>query len=165
MDKSLSDSDIYNALKGKCKIIDYPKVSKYKTIDQLLSPYGCAVILFLRAPNFGHWTCVFKVKNKVEFFDSYGYYPDDELKLIDPEFNENNYQNHTYLLKLMDNSPYELEYNDHKLQQFGDGINTCGRHVINRLRYQKIPIDDYARILKSTDYSPDELVTMMTYNI
>ena len=83
MNISLSSDDILKALDSKVKIIQYPDISKYKTIDNLLAPYNRVVILYLTTKNYGHWVCIFKNKNnQIEFFDSYGIKPDNELKFI-----------------------------------------------------------------------------------
>lgn len=163
--ESLSGGDIMRALYGKCKIVTYPEIHKYKSIDQLLGKNKCVVILYLKNANYGHWTCLFRQGNKLEFFDPYGEFPDGELDYMPDYFNQRNNQNHTYLLDLMDKSPYDLEYNDHQLQKFDDGISTCGRHVICRLIFRDVPINDYFKIMQSTEYSPDEIVTVMTENI
>ena len=58
--RSLSDGDIKRFLKGHTKIIQYKDLKKYNNIDDLLAPYGHVIILYMTAPNYGHWTLIMK---------------------------------------------------------------------------------------------------------
>ena len=78
MDKSLSDTDILNYMNGKTNLIQYKEIINYDNIDDLLGQYKKCVLLYHTRENYGHWTCLYKVKNTIYFFDSYGVIPDDE---------------------------------------------------------------------------------------
>lgn len=166
--KSLSDNEIRNALKGKCNIVSYPKIEDYKTLDDLLGPYGCAVLLYHSKKNYGHWTCIFKYPDNktVEFFDPYSNSPDGALNFIPMKFRKENNEYYPYLTKLLYESPYKIEYNDYPLQSHGflagNQINTCGRHVLMRLFNRKLNIDQYMQRLFMLGDDPDIVVTEMT---
>ena len=67
MRKPLSDTDLRTIL-GDCKIITYPELSKYNSIDQLLpNSHDFSIILLLESPASGHWTCLLRYNNGYEF--------------------------------------------------------------------------------------------------
>ena len=45
-DVSLSNWDILKLLDNKANIILYPSLHEYKTLDEILDPYDCCVLLF-----------------------------------------------------------------------------------------------------------------------
>lgn len=163
MDVPLSGGDIKKALNNKIKIVSYLDLGKYNNINELLSPFGAAVVLYPFKGNIGHWVCVFYNLNRdgkliIEFFDPYG------LE-VDKEFEYLNYNGPNYMSRLLYHSPLPIEYNDAKLQKMANGIDTCGRHVIVRLWHSNIYIDDYIKELKSIKgITPDEYVTAVTIN-
>lgn len=163
---ALSDKDVTNIVDGRANIVLYPNLSKMKSIEEALSPYGACFILFLSEPNYGHWCCLFKRGNVLEFFNPYGGYPDDGLKYIPEDFRNESHQNFTYLTKLLVESKYELEYNEHKFQKLDKDTKTCGRHCAIRLLFRDLPLEDYYDILKilSKEFKMnfDELVTLLT---
>ncbi len=162
---SLSDDDIKHILKGKTNIISYSDLHKYRSLDDLLRPYGTAVILYETKKDSGHWVALIKQPNNVvEFFDSYGFKPDSELKWVPKELKEGLNEDHTYLIRLLLGSGYKVEYNHHQLQSKAIGHSECGRHVATRILLKDIPIDSYAKFLKSGGYKmkPDKVVTIVT---
>ncbi len=138
--KSLSEEDIRQYLKGKTKVISYTDIHKYKTIDDLLSPYDNVFLLYLTKPYYGHWTLIFKYPNKdeIHFFDSYGYKPDTEFKFVkNMEFRKKSKQIYHYLVKLLLDAygKYKISYNNYQLQSHSSPsrkIATCGRWCIAR---------------------------------
>ena len=123
MDRALSGQDIYNAFDGKIRILLYSDLKKFKTMDQILRPYGrCAILYFWKYVNknaYGHWVCVFKnINGNIEVFDSLatGKFIDGTLQTIDKTFRKNNGEDYKYLTKLLIESPLEVEFNDKKLQ-------------------------------------------------
>jgi hypothetical protein len=164
MDYSLSNFDIMDLLKGQTKVITYDQLAKYKTIDELLSPYGSVVILYINSPtgDYGHWCAVIKHADRIEHFDSYSMVPDGEFKMIDKKTRKLNYKGLPYLSKLLYKSKYEIEYNHEQLQAFGDDISTCGRWVVLRIILKDIPLNEFIKLIKDTEMDPDVLVTILT---
>ena len=169
--KALSNVDISNLLHGCVNIVVYPDVYKYKSIDQLMGVYGACALLYEAKPNYGHWCAVIKIGNDCcEFFDPYGGnidgIPDEVLQHIDPTFRDETHQNHTYLAKLMYDSRYDLSYNQYKFQEHKEGIKTCGRHVVSRIMFKNLSLDDYKRYLdklsKYHNLNYDGIVTYLT---
>lgn len=155
-------------LDHKVKILAYPELINYENIEELLAPYGCVIILYLQKENYGHWTCVFyqgRNKKRIEHFDSYGYFPDDELNFkIDPYFRKINNMEYPLLTLLLEDAydRYDMTFNQYKFQKKKHDISTCGRHCVVRLWYSNMELDDYKNMMFSTEYSPDELVTLLT---
>lgn len=135
--RSLSDTDIKRFLKNKTKIIQYSELNKYNNIDDLLKPYGHVILLYMTAKNYGHWTLIMKREpNEIHFFDSYGYKPDEEFKFIDNEFRAASNQIYKKIVDMLYNSPYDITYNEYKLQGKStkkQQISTCGRWCLGRL--------------------------------
>jgi len=167
MDESLSSEDIVRLVKGKTKIILYPELANYKNINDVLEPYGSAVILYLSDKNYGHWVCLIKHPDRIEFFDSYAMKPDTEFYFIkEKERKKYNYHGRPYLTELLYNSKIPIEYNHQPLQSESDDIATCGRHVAIRILFKDLLLDDYLKIIKGVrDMTPDELVLYLTENL
>ena len=65
-----------------------------------------------------------------------------------------------YLTKLLYKSNKRVEYNEHQFQRRVDGVNTCGRWVINRLKYPEISIKNYNKLFREASrvIDLDELI-------
>lgn len=172
-DKALSDTEVLKLVNNEAKLVLYPNLYKYKSVDDLLGKFGACVILYESRPSYGHWCAIFKVKpNELEFFNSYGDstrhegMPDATLKFIPKEFQKISNQDHTYLADLMVNSLYKLSYNQYKFQGEGKGIKTCGRHVACRLRMRHLSLDEYYRLVKKwcndLNLTADDIVSIWT---
>lgn len=166
----LSGADIKNMLGGRVKVILYPEIAKYSTLDELLSPYGCVIILYMqnKIQNgfYGHWCCIFKINDhEVEFFDPIGYWIDSELDgRIDINFRKENNLEYPLLSYLIyyTGQKYNLYYNHIKFQN--RKTSTCGRHCVVRLWNRSVDIDTYADYIYSLGDDADIVVTKLTYN-
>jgi hypothetical protein len=171
-DVPLSDGDLRKVL-GGVRIVMYPDIHKMGSLDEVMGPNGAAIILFESRPSYGHWCAVFRGAGGdhglVEFFNPYGGYPDDTLKLIDKEFAAETAQDAPYLSKLMMRSPYRLSYNQYAFQKYGSGVKTCGRHCASRLLLRALSLDDYkdwiAGQAARTGTDPDAVVSGITSQI
>ncbi len=161
---SLSNDEMLKLVNGNANLIQYPELANISNIDQVLRPYGAVIILFLTRKNYGHWICVFKVTpNMLEFFDPYGLFIDDELNFkMNKYFRKISHENYPHLTYLLYNSLYQISYNQYKFQSKMKGVATCGRHTAMRLILRDLPLDEYKELMTSTNYTPDELVTMLT---
>jgi hypothetical protein len=110
------------------------------------------IILYESSPNYGHWTCVFKRKdNKIEHFDSYGYFPDKQLGFVDKKTNKMLGQGFKYLSRLLHDCPEDIHYNHFCYQ--GDDSSTCGRWCIMRLFFHEFDEYLFHEIFKDIDDS------------
>ena len=85
----LSDAFIKNRLRGKTNVLMYKELKSFPNIESLLVD-DSAVILYEKRPKNGHWVCLIRYINNgvptIEFFDSYGIFPDKEKKYISDSF-------------------------------------------------------------------------------
>lgn len=164
--KPFSGDDILTICDHKTKIITYPQLYNFRNIDDLLKPYGCVVILYETKPSYGHWVCLLKHNNNgkpyLEFFDSYGMQFDEQLKFIPKKFRKENNEEYPKLTDMLIKSKYPVRYNDRQLQQLYDDVSSCGRHVAFRIVMKDIKLGQYIRLMTSSKYSPDMLVTYLT---
>lgn len=163
MSKALSDEDLHKICGDDVKIIKYPDIIQYNTIDELLQPYNKVIILYEFAPNYGHWVSLMKHKNNViEHWDSYGLKVDDEMKFIKKMTTKKKYIT-PHLTKLLYESPYEILFNEFKLQSENPKIATCGRWGAFRLVMMKYSLEEFAYIfLNNKFFKPDEYITILT---
>ena len=163
----LSDHDIKRMCDGKVKVIMYSDLKKYKTLDQLLKPYGSVIILYRTGENYGHWCCLNKInKNTVEFFDPYGNMVDLDLKWTDEKTRKQLGQDLPLLSKLMYDSPYRLDYNHHKFQNIKDAsLATCGRWCVLRILLKDLTLKQFSKIFLKKKKSPDSIVTELSANL
>lgn len=169
--KPLSGNDIMRILNFRTKVILYPEIINYSTIEELLSPYGCVVILYMQDKTnnsyFGHWCCLFQIEgtNKLEFFDPMGIFCDDELDMkMNEQFRIQNGLQYPLLTYLLFNNrhKYKLTYNQYKFQKRNENINTCGRHCCVRLLNKDKTLKEYKKYIDSFNIMPDITVTLLT---
>jgi hypothetical protein len=119
-------------------------------------------------PHEGHWCVLIKLDdNNIEFFDPYGSDDvDSELSFIPMEYRKHSNQLHKTLSILLQKSPYRIHYNDHQMQEFKNGINTCGKHCLARCYNSDKNIDQYYKAIKyhskKENKSMDSIVNDLT---
>lgn len=131
---ALGDDDIRELLPN-AKIIQYDDLDKYGSIEQLLPKNNTyAIILYESEQNSGHWVCILRYDDIIEFFCSYGSKIDEPLNWISDEKNEELGQADRALMKLLKKTPLKVVYNKYKFQKEDPNIATCGRHTISRIQ-------------------------------
>lgn len=151
MDKMFSNFDLQKITGAKVML--YNELSNVKDIEKYLP----LIILYDVCPHYGHWTCVFNQGDKIEFFDSLGVIPDDELRIMGSGNSK------PLLLRLLHKTGKKIIYNHRRLQRSEEGINTCGRWVIARLFTKDYPLETFLKIFDTK--KADELVTELTKNL
>jgi len=170
---SLSNVDIDFILNPDTKINSISNLGNVLFFDELLDNLGRCIVLYgTESKNVGHWTCLIKHGNDVEFFDAYGNSPFDLAKGlnippdVDKAVNEDGMKK---LLKLIHKGGYNLKWNDVKFQEENESVATCGRHTVFRLLMYKLDLKQYQDLLKKmkkelkADY--DSIITGITYPI
>jgi len=146
---ALSDSDIHSYLPD-VKIYMYNELDNYSKIDDILPhPNSYLILLYQDSENTGHWTCILRQNNTVEFFDPYGKYPDTELRWVDNEVREDLGITGKFISNLFDNSNLKIVYNTAPYQHTSNKVNTCGRHVVYRLLNRNLSLKDYHKHFKN----------------
>jgi hypothetical protein len=163
MEQPLSGRDILGMMRGETKIMRYSDLDKYDTIEDVLEPYKSVVLLYPMQKEMGHWTLLFYNRNDegrpiIEFFDPYGYSVDAELNIASSKYKKTKRK----LARLLYKSKYPVEYNQYKYQKDGSTINTCGRHVVNRLRHSNLTIKQYHNIFGNDRMPTDQVVTALS---
>jgi len=158
---SLSESDIKTMLNGQCNVLTYPELVNYDNINDAMGPHGALILLYMTNQNYGHWVCAFKRNNNaIEFFDSYGFFPDDELKLIPEYFRKVSNQLYPHLTYLLLKSKNKIEYNNVQLQKLKKDVNTCGRWCIVRIMLRNLTINEFVRKFQDNgDFKVTELTS------
>jgi len=119
-----------------------------------------AIILYEWEPYVGHWSMLLNTiddngQSVIEFFDSYGYKPDEVLKVVNKKYNPN-------VVKWLLKNANSVAYNSNKFQGAGGQIQTCGRHCVNRFLHRNWSAEEYFRRMKAlknkTGLSYDEIV-------
>lgn len=153
----LTGQDIEKICEGKVRVISYHELEGIQSIQQLLEPYGAVILLYETKQNFGHYTALFFDKNKnLEFFDSYGFAPDQELKYA-------TYDNTPYLSNLLKKYQGKIIYNNEDLQKWARDVNTCGRWCASRIRFRNLSATEFKNLFKNKYYNPDFFVSAITY--
>jgi len=153
----LSGEQLVKICEGKVKVIPYHELANVSSIEELLEPYGAIILLYETRYDFGHYTAIFYDKNNnLEFFDSYGFKPDAELKYA-------TYDNTPYLTNLLNKYKGNIIYNITDLQKWGANVNTCGRWTATRIRMRKLTATEFSNLFKSKYYNPDFFVSALTY--
>ena len=132
---SMTGQDIKNYLPN-CKMIEYNDLADYNEITDLLTkPIDFVIILIeTTAESTGHWVCVLRYSNTIEFFNSYSGKPDfQKNNFISKEKNIEFGQTQNYLTNLLVKSNFNIVYNKLQLQKYTNGSTTCGRWVIFRI--------------------------------
>jgi hypothetical protein len=157
MDVALSDSDILNKLAGRTNVILYRYLAGVSNIEQILINDSC-VILYETKNKVGHWVCLVRYFDNhtgrwtIEFFDSYGLFPESEKTFINRPFLKNSGQRNNMIARLLYkamNDGYNIAYNDHLQQSRSKNISTCGRHVISRILNKHMTTDEYNQYISS----------------
>jgi len=163
--KPLSSDQIVKALNGKVKVVTSDQLYKFKTLDELLEPYNRTVILYIwkTDPSYGHFTCLSKRGDVVDYFDPFGKTIDSVNRELPKDFKSQNHLDYNYLTRLLLNSPYDIEYNEQPMQDKSSSV--CGRYAIAKLALSDLPMDIFQRLFGKDTMKNDLLVTAMTREI
>jgi hypothetical protein len=140
--KPLSDNELKTILGKDLKILMYPDLAKYSSIEQLLpNPNDYCIILIVESETkfniSGHWTALLKYDGAYEYFDPYGNGVDvDLMTWMDAKTRARLSESKPYLRHLLKNKTYT--FNRTKYEILRKGVNTCGSHCAYRIhKFQK----------------------------
>jgi hypothetical protein len=158
---SLSDEDIQRVL-GGVKLFKYPELHKMSSIEDAFDGKGHAMMLYLTEDeSTGHWVCMIKRGDTIEYFDPYGgYKPDSERKWLTKEKQEELGQAEPTLSRMIKEGGYKVITNPYHFQREGIDINTCGRHCCSRLLLNHLPLPEYKKMITQSKVPADEFVTL-----
>ncbi|NBP02737.1 MAG: hypothetical protein EBU90_21975 [Proteobacteria bacterium] len=147
LEKMFSDSD-FSRYFGDGKVIKYSDLADYNNINELLpNNKDFRIILVESSVNQGHWVCIMKYNNVIEYFNSYGTKPEYDFKFIPTFVKHLLGQGGNLLTKLIKTKSgnQKVYYNKKKFQVINDSVNTCGRWVTARILAMLIgwELDDF----------------------
>lgn len=124
-------------------------------------------LLYELEPGFGHWVLLHEAVDRdgepcLEFFDSYGLFPDREQSWVPAAFRRLSGQDAPHMRRLLAATSGPLAYSPAKLQGEDPRIATCGRHCVMRAKMSHLSAEKYASALKAVarmlHTTPDHLV-------
>lgn len=152
----LTDSEIRQILGSNISILTNRDLTSKRHIDDIFDNEGRCILLYTPYdPMSGHWTCLLRKADHIEFFDSYGEPPDTEEDLGSQP---------PLLTQLLKQSGMPVFFNKHPFQSDKSDVATCGRHVVCRLLYFPFSLDKYANIIKKSNLSSDDFVSGLTFS-
>lgn len=174
----LNGDDIKRLAGDKTKIIEYPELEKYQSIDALFGNDNAVIILYLadKTPYSatGHWVCLTRdpSKHAVNFFCSYGLLPDSSIYWIKSKKERERLNQDIPLLTkmLLDYSKGggKVHYNERQLQARDPDVATCGRFVGLRARFNQLSTNEFQKMLldyRNKGWNLDDLVTELSNKI
>ena len=64
-------------------------------------------------------------------------------------------------MRLLYNQDLEVRYNQYHLQELKNGVNTCGKWCSIKGLFPECNENDFNKVMRSTEYSADELVCLL----
>ena len=148
----LSNLDIIK--KVKCKFYPYEDMYKITSISDILPKS----LLLYQLADIGHFVCIFRNREGINFFDPYGYKPDEELKMMPIERRDKMHHNFTYIIRLLLNQKLPVIYNEYKLQ--ANDTATCGHCCTIRMLFSDMSNDDFAMSFKGIRDKDEKIVKL-----
>jgi hypothetical protein len=147
-------------LNPDAKLLKYTDLYKYRTIEEVFGNYKKVIILYLIQSNTsGHWTCLFKNKKGINFFDSYGVPVDYEMELLSPAKRKRLNQEQDYLNNMLRHE--RVIFNNITYQDRDTA--TCGCFVSHRLYYSHLDNYQYLDLFFKSEQDPDDLVSVWCF--
>lgn len=145
---ALSNHDIEQILEPDTRILTYPDFANLSSIDECFDKLGRCIFLFLtESKSSGHWLCMIKRGNTIEYWDSYGEKPEAQRNWLSQEELEALGEGEPYLFNLLKQSGYKVYYNTHKYQKVSPVDNECGRWCCMRLVCKDLSNDKFLELI------------------
>lgn len=142
-------------LNPDAKILNYTQLYDYNNVKQLFGKYKKLIILYLiQNERSGHWTCLFKNKSGIHFFDSYGVPVDYELEALTTAQRQHLHEEQDYLKQLLANE--NVTFNHITYQK--PHTATCGCFVTHRLHNYLKDDNKYLNFFLDNKLDPDKYV-------
>jgi len=140
--KPLSGLDIKNYMNNDCLILPYEKLDEYKDINDVFNESNYVFLLYPITENYGHWVLLMRTGRRIEFFDSYGIFTDQEYK-----FGVKRTPKYLSMLLIKSNPKYKLYYNEKRFQEWN--TNYCGYYCVIRALNSNKSLKEFQNILSN----------------
>jgi hypothetical protein len=155
MSYRLTIGDIENVLGDKVYVMDYNDVTNTQS-NKLFQKSNRLIILLGDGYIKGHYVTLIKNKSKkqIYYYDSFGHKLKKTYKRL-----------YKIVYGFASHYKYDVLINTEKMQEYKEGINTCGRHAIIRIKYCNLNNEEFNKFIKSLcceHMNPDKIVTLMT---
>ena len=162
---ALSDSDLRRILGRDIAIHNYPELASMSSADEMFDAKGRCILLFPNvSPTSGHWVCLIRRPDRIDYQDSYGEPPEAAKRGMGLERREELDIARPDLTRLLKASGLPVFYSNVKFQSEGSGTATCGRHAATRLLYAPLTLAEYKRTVDSSGLTPDEFVCGVVFD-
>lgn len=141
--KPLTDGDLERLIGIKSDdILKYSDLSGYAKIEDLLpSDNSFRIFLIEDKYNSGHWVCVMRYGDTIEYFNSYGCKWDTDWRFINKMIRVILGENTNEMTRLMDQAKkdgWKTVWNKHRFQKLDNKVQTCGRWCVMRIELMKM---------------------------
>jgi hypothetical protein len=163
---ALSNTDINDILQPDTNILTYPELRGHNRIDTIFDSLGRCILLYpLEAENNGHWVCLWKKDNVINYFDPYGLPIEEPKEWISQNRNVMMGQGFNYLTELLKKSGCEVYYNTFSYQKMDNDTATCGKWCVARLVCKDMTARQfYNTVMKFKKGSPDNFAIRFVYD-
>lgn len=130
------------------RIVEYKDIINANSLDDFIKPHEAIIIYYpTESMTFGHYVALVRNGDTVFFHDSYGNRPDSERIKVNPSLYRGEGETNSLIEKLL-KSGLNVDYNNHKHQQFKNNSCTCGRHSLMRCGFGNLSTEQYDKMLK-----------------
>ena len=139
----MSDADLekYSGIKAS-DIIKYSDLKNYSKLEELLpTDKSARIVLIEDAYNKGHWVCILRYGDTMEYFNSYSGKWDTDWKFVPKMVRHILGEATNEMTRLFNQAKadgWKTVWNKKKLQKEGSHIQTCGRWCVFRIETMKI---------------------------
>lgn len=176
--KPLTNMDLSHYLGNDAleNILKYSELDDYNDLELLLPTHkSYKIILIEYERNSGHWICIMRYGKTIEIFNSFGVKHSNSDFAGSRAYNKYLGQFHLFLDKLARDEAkehkFDVIYNKLQFQKKSVSVNTCGRHVVNRIicmLHYDMTLSQYQDFMKDavkkTDMNYDEIVSTIISN-
>jgi hypothetical protein len=149
------------ALNPDAKLYRYTDLYNYDNVEDLFGDSDKIIILYLlQSASSGHWVALFKNKDGLNYFDSYGVPEDYQFELLPFKQRQKLHEEQNYLKKMLFHK--KVCFNNITYQ--GKGTATCGCFVSHRLHNYRLNDLQYFNIFARQKLTPDEYVSKWCFS-
>lgn len=158
-DRPLNQYEVMKIIGYDINLVQFKHVEDYGLNDIFIN--GMCLLHYSANNNVGHWVLLAKDYNCITYFNPTGNNIDEHLKHIDEDFRKASDQYIPKILLMLDESNYEIRYNEFKLQDYN--TNTCGRWCGYFGRCYRLGVETFGKVFMKVPLEKrDQLIIDIT---